>query len=165
VQFGQRVALSGTADKQYGHSFVVGAAAGAGFLREFAALMIMNMAKAMIKKLITAFKNDPMPMLDVPTFKTMALKSVVPKMTATKGIMMSLTSEPTIAPNAPSKAFPRWSKKPATNCHFSPNSKPTSNSRPIGPKLTKCSRHYRPPAIGVANAPDESAGDRAHPFA
>ena len=62
VQLGQRVALIEMVLKQCGHSFVVGSAAGAGagfFLAALAALTIMKMTKAMIRKSMTVWTNSP----------------------------------------------------------------------------------------------------------
>ncbi len=59
VQNAQRLAPAGTADRQYGHSFVAGAAGGAGFLKRLTCLTRMKMAKEMIRKLIISLINMP----------------------------------------------------------------------------------------------------------
>ena len=50
MQFGQRVALSGIDDRQNGHSFVVGAAAGAGFFSRLTCLINTKTAIATMTK-------------------------------------------------------------------------------------------------------------------
>jgi hypothetical protein len=57
VQCGQRVALMGMADRQWGQSLVAGA--GAGFRKRFICLMIRKIANAMIKKLRMVLRKIP----------------------------------------------------------------------------------------------------------
>jgi hypothetical protein len=59
VQLGQRVALIGIAEKQYGHSLVAGAAAGTGFFHRFTWRITRKITNATIKKSITVFRNNP----------------------------------------------------------------------------------------------------------
>jgi pyrroloquinoline quinone (PQQ) biosynthesis protein C len=61
VQFGQRVALIGIAEKQYAHSFVAGATGGASSSR-LILLMVRtrrNTAKAIRMKLMIVLMNTP----------------------------------------------------------------------------------------------------------
>ena len=53
VQCGQRVALIGMVVKQCGHSLVVGSAGGGAFLVALAALTIMKITKAILRKSFT----------------------------------------------------------------------------------------------------------------
>ena len=59
VQAEHRVALIGTAVKQRGQSFVIGAAAGASRRMLFTPLISMNKAKATIRKLMIELTNNP----------------------------------------------------------------------------------------------------------
>src|SRR5690606_610274 len=61
VQWAQRVALRGIADRQKGQSLVVGSGAGASFsrCRRLIALISRNTAKATMMKLTRAFMNRP----------------------------------------------------------------------------------------------------------
>ena len=67
VQCGHLVAAKGISEQQYGHFFVVGAAAFSSFFslasnlacKVFMALISINTAKATIRKLIIVFKNKP----------------------------------------------------------------------------------------------------------
>lgn len=61
VQWAQRVAPSGIADRQYGQSFVIGAAGGAAswLLTRLTNLTMRKTVKAMITKLITSLMNAP----------------------------------------------------------------------------------------------------------
>ena len=59
VQCAHFVAFSGTADRQYGQSFVVGAAAGAGLCIRLICLMRRKIANAMIRKLMMLLRKIP----------------------------------------------------------------------------------------------------------
>ena len=61
MQCGQRVALIGIDERQYGHSLTTGAAAGFSSPRRilFTARTIRKTTKATIRKLITALKKRP----------------------------------------------------------------------------------------------------------
>lgn len=60
VQWGQRVALSGIADWQKGHGFVVASAGGSGFLvNRLTCLMTMKMQNATMRKSSTLLMNLP----------------------------------------------------------------------------------------------------------
>ncbi len=61
------------------------------------------MTKAMIRKLTIAWMNLPYNTVALPTWIERAAKSMPPRMIPTSGMMMSLTSEVTMAPNAPPK--------------------------------------------------------------
>src|ERR1700752_4033504 len=70
VHWGQRVALIEIVDTQYGHSFVVGAAPGAGWstalLMRFTCLISRNTAKATMRNPITSLRNWPYAMTGIP---------------------------------------------------------------------------------------------------
>jgi hypothetical protein len=59
VQCGQRVALSGTTDRQYGQSLVAATVASCSFLRRFTWRISMNTTKATIRKSKRVFRNTP----------------------------------------------------------------------------------------------------------
>jgi len=60
VQRGQRVALTGTAETQYGHSFVAGGGgAGACTHNRFTPFMRRNIEKATTRKFTTVFMKTP----------------------------------------------------------------------------------------------------------
>jgi hypothetical protein len=58
VQLGHRVAPEGMVERQKGHS-LLSVSAAVGFLILLYALMIRNMTKATMRKLIMVFRNDP----------------------------------------------------------------------------------------------------------
>src|ERR1017187_6121750 len=125
VQCGHRVALIGISEIQYSHNLVDGAGVGAAAsLRcsEFMALTATNMHNATMRKSITVLINEPYASTAAPAALASArdlkgplllsrlmnksLKLTLPIALPIGGMMMSLTAEVTILPNAPPMITP-----------------------------------------------------------
>jgi hypothetical protein len=90
--------------KQCGHSFVVGSAGAAGagaFFMLFAAFTIRKTIKATMMKSTVACRKDPQLITTVPMVVVNSLKLTPPSSSPTIGMIMSLTREVMIFPNAP----------------------------------------------------------------
>src|SRR5262249_11075110 len=157
VQCGHRVAFRGTAEMQYGHSFVVGEAAGSGFLVKRLTWRIKRkMAKATMRKSMTVLRNSPTFKVGAPAALAAANeaydspfsarkrleKSTLPSARPSGGIMMSATKDETIFPNA------------------APMMMPTAMSRTL-PRMAKSRNSFSmvdlpPPSVGLYDVSGEN---------
>ena len=94
------MALIEIADWQNGHNFSVGAATGGVFFNLFAWRIIKKITNAITKKSKIAWRNMPYAILVEPILIESKEKSIFPRRRPKIGVIMSLTRELTIFPNA-----------------------------------------------------------------